>query len=85
MNDLGSSPDDKAKLTGLMDSGLRVMQEIVDLRDGLNESIKAIARELQVKPTVLKKALRVAFKNNMADEKRTMVSVEDILDLTGRA
>ena len=85
MSALGSSPDDRTKLTGVMDSGLRVMQEIGDLRAALNESIKAVAEELQVKPAVLKKALQVAFKNTMADEKRTMVTVEDILDLTGRA
>lgn len=85
MSELGASPDDKRKLTAMMDSGLRVMQEINDLREGLNESVKAIAEELQVKPAVLKRALRVAFKRSMADEKTAMLTVEDILGLTGHA
>ncbi len=79
------SPDDKKKLQNCMDAGLRVMQEMADLRDGLKDTVKNIAEELNVKPAVLMKAVRVAFKQTMVSEKETVDTVEDILSVTGHA
>ncbi len=55
MSDKVFSSEEKAKLTQLVNEGLTVMQEVDDLNDGLNDTIKAIAEEMQIKPTVLKK------------------------------
>ena len=55
MSDRVFSSEDKAKLTQLVNEGITVMQEVDDLNDGLNDTIKAIAEEMQIKPTVLKK------------------------------
>ena len=85
MRDLRASPDDRAKLTAFIECGVEAMQDISDIRNALNEAIKVIAGELQVKPAVLRKALQLAFKKNIADEKGTMVSIGNILDLTGRS
>jgi len=62
MSDKVFSSEEKAKLTQLVNEGLTVMQEVDDLNEGLNDTIKAIAEEMQIKPTVLKKAVRTAYK-----------------------
>ncbi len=76
---------DKVKLDQFMNDGLKVLQEIADLRDGLKDTAKALAEELDVKPAVLNKALRTAFKSSMEDQKEELDQVETILVTTGRA
>ena len=49
--------DQKIKLTQLVNEGMAVMHEIDTLNGGLTDTIKAIAEELEVKPSVLKKAI----------------------------
>ena len=44
------------------------MQEIEDLNGGLNDTIKATAEELQIKPGVLKKACKTAFKDDYINQ-----------------
>jgi len=46
--------DQKIKLTQLVNEGMAVMHEIDTLNGGLTDTIKAIAEELEVKPSVLK-------------------------------
>ena len=78
------SNDQKIKLTQLLSEGGRVLKEVEDLNEGLNDTIKAIAEEIDVKPAVLKKAIRVAAKGEFGkyDEDHTLL--EDILDVTGK-
>ena len=56
------SGDQKIKLTQLINEGMALMNEIDTLNGGLTDTIKAIAEELEVKPSVLKKAIRIAHK-----------------------
>lgn len=78
------SQDDKTRLTQFMDQGVKVMQEVQDLNDGLKDTAKNLAEELNVKPATLMKALRVAFKANIEEEKEKVDQVEDILQASGR-
>ena len=48
--------DQKIKLTQIINEGMAVMHEIDTLQGGLNDTIKAVAEELEVKPAILKKA-----------------------------
>ena len=50
----------KTKLTQLINEGMSVLQEVETLNEGLNDTVKAIAEELEIKPSILKKAIRVA-------------------------
>lgn len=77
------SPDDQKKINSMMDAGLRIKQEVADLSGGLKDSVKAVAEELSIKPAYLMKAINVAFKAKMADEKESFDTVEDILNITG--
>jgi transposase-like protein len=52
------SAEQKLKLTQLINEGMQVMHEVETLNGGLTDTIKAVAEELEIKPTVLKKAIR---------------------------
>ena len=41
---------EQAKIKQIVSEGMTVMQEIQDLTEGLNETIKAVAEELEIKP-----------------------------------
>jgi len=79
------SPDDKKKLEAFIEACKRVMQEMADLRDGLKDTAKTLGEELGVKPALLIKAGRVAFKSSLDDEKNAHETVEEILVVTGNA
>jgi len=49
---------EKAKIRQLIAEGVTVLQEVQDLNEGLNDTIKAVAEELEVKPSVIKKRSR---------------------------
>lgn len=78
-------PDSKAKVEEAMSAGLRVLQEMADLRDGLKDTVKAVAEEIGVKPAILGKAIRTAFKSSLEEEKVVHETVEEILTITGHA
>lgn len=79
------SNNDQTRLKQFMDQGLNVLQEIADLRDGLKDTAKNLAEELGVKPAVLNKSLRAAFKSTLEDQKEELDQVETVLVTTGRA
>lgn len=78
------SANDKVRLKDFMDQGLKVLQEVKDLNDGLKDTAKNLAEEFDVKPAVLMKALRVALKSSMDEEKEKVDMVENILEASGR-
>jgi glutamyl/glutaminyl-tRNA synthetase len=77
--------DEKLKLTQIINEGMTVMQEVEDLTAGLNETVKAIAEEFEIKPGVLKKAIRTAHKGNFAEVSTDQDLLETILATVGRA
>ena len=46
-------PEQKAKLTQIINEGMGVMSEVEALNEGLSDTVKSIAEELQIKPSVL--------------------------------
>ena len=77
------STDDVARLKELVKEGVIVKREVQDLNEGLNDTVKAIAEEMEIKPTVLKKVITIAFKNNRLDNKDSFDELEDLLDEVG--
>lgn len=77
------STDDVARLKALVQEGVIVKREVQDLNEGLNDTVKAIAEEMEIKATVLKKVITIAFKNNRLDEKDSFDELEDLLDEIG--
>lgn len=75
---------DKAKLVQIINEGMQVMQEVEDLNAGLSDTIKAIAEELEIKPSILKKAIRVAHKGKFHEATEDHETLTDILETVGR-
>ena len=77
--------EQKAKLTQIINEGMGVMSEVEALNEGLNDTVKSIAEELQIKPSVLKKAIRIAHKASYTAEKEDQQLLDEILTTAGRA
>jgi transposase-like protein len=78
------NPEEKAKLTQLINEGLSVLQEVDDLNGGLDDTVKAIAEEMQIKPAVLKKAIKTAYKADFARHSEDLAELENILATVGK-
>lgn len=76
---------EKAKIKQIVSEGVTVMQEIQDLTEGLNDTIKAVAEELEVKPSVIRKAIRIALKDQWDQVFREFDDLETIVDISGHA
>ena len=76
--------EEKLKLTQIINEGLAVTQEIETLQGGLNDTIKAIAEELEIKPGVLKKAIKVAHKSRLGETNQENEVLNTILETVGR-
>lgn len=78
------SGDQKLKLIQLINEGMQVMHEVETLNGGLSDTIKAIAEELEIKPSVLKKAIRVAHKAEFGKTQQEQELLETILQTVGK-
>jgi predicted regulator of amino acid metabolism with ACT domain len=76
---------ERAKIKQIIAEGVTVMTEIQDLTEGLNDTIKAVAEELEVKPSTIKKAIRVAQKDTWDQVFREFDDLETIVDISGHA
>ena len=74
----------KIKLSQVINEGIKVLQEIEDLNAGLSDTVKAIAEELEIKPSVLKKAIKSANKSKLGEVNRDMEELNTILETVGR-
>jgi len=74
----------KIKLTQLINEGMSVMQEVEMLNEGLNDTVKAIAEELEIKPSILKKAIRVAHKSRLGETNKENEELNTILETVGK-
>ena len=77
--------EEKIKLTQLMNEGIAVMTEVETLQGGLSDTIKAVAEEMEIKPSVLKKALKIAYKSRLAETNAENEELNHILETVGRA
>jgi hypothetical protein len=76
--------DQKIKLTAIVNEGCQVMHEIDTLQGGLNDTIKAVAEELEIKPATLKKAIKIAHKAKLGETNRDHDELNTILETVGK-
>ena len=74
--------EEKAKLERLINEGSTVLREVEDLQEGLKETVKAVAEELEVKPSIITKAIKIAHKGNWKDHETEWDEIETILSAT---
>lgn len=72
------------RLRQLVNDGVQVLQECEDLKAGLSDTVKAIAEELEVKPSQLNKVIKIAHKANLNQVRSDFEEVENLLDQLGR-
>ena len=78
------SAEQKAKLTQMVNEGIQVLQEVEDLNAGLSDTIKAVAEELEIKPAILKKAIKIAQKSKLGETNNDHDELNTILETVGR-
>lgn len=76
---------EQAKIKQIVSEGVTVMQEISDLTEGLNDTIKAVAEELDVKPAIIRKAIKIAMKDQWDQVWHDFDDLESIVDISGHA
>ena len=84
MDSRNFSAEQKLKLTQIINEGMQVMHEIETLNGGLSDTIKAVAEELEIKPNILKKAIRIAHKAEFGKEQQDHELLETILTTVGK-
>ena len=84
MSDKTFNGDQKIKLMQIINEGMQVTEEIETLQGGLNDTIKAIAEELEIKPSILKKAIKLAHKAEFGKAKQDHEILETILETVGK-
>ena len=75
---------EKQKLIQIISQGSQVLGEVDDLKSGLRDTVKAIAEEMDLKPGVLMKAVKIAHKAKFQDEYDKFDELETILESVGK-
>lgn len=83
MSDRVYGPEEKAKLERLVREGVTVLQEIEDLQGGLKETVKAVAEELNVKPSLINKAIKIAKNRDWSRVNDEFEDLETIVATVG--
>ena len=76
------SAEERTKLKQLMSESISVMTEVEVLTGGLNDTISAIAEEMNIKPNLLKKAIKMAQKRDFDKAREDLDIIESILNST---
>lgn len=77
-------PEEKRKLEQLISDGVEISLEIEALQTGLSDTVKAVAEELDIKPSIIKKAIKIAQTGKWAEVYDDFDNLESIIDITGR-
>jgi hypothetical protein len=76
--------EEQARLKRLIEEGMQVTFEIETLKEGLRDTVKAISEEMDLKPAVVNKAIRIAHKASFQDEYDKFDELETILETVGK-
>jgi hypothetical protein len=78
------SDSEITKLKQIVNEGIQVTAEIETLKGGLTDTVKAIAEELDMKPAVINRAIRIAYKNEFAQVQEGFSQIEEVLAAIGK-
>lgn len=84
MSDRTYGAEEKAKLERLVNEGVTVLQEIEDLQTGLKETVKAVAEELDVKPSLINKAIKIAKNRDWDKHQDEFEDLETLVVTVGK-
>ena len=83
MGDRTYGAEEKAKLERLVKEGVGVLQEIEELQGGLKDTIKSVAEELNIKTSLINKAIRIARKRDWTRHQDEYEDLETIIATIG--
>ena len=75
---------EKQKLLQIINEGSQVLGEVDDLKGGLRDTVKSIAEELELKPTLINKAISIVHKGNYQNIQNDMDLLDSILVAVGK-
>ena len=84
MSDRTYGIEEKDKLERLVNEGANVLQEIEDLNTGLKDTVKSVAEELDIKPSLINKAIKIAQKGNWAEHADAFDDLETLVATVGK-
>ena len=84
MSDRVYGTEEKQKLERLVNEGVTVLQEIEDLQAGLKDTVKAVAEELNIKPSLINKAIKVAQKGDWDRHQDEFEDLETLVVTVGK-
>jgi len=76
------TPDESKRIKEVIESGEQVLAEIDSLKEDMKEYVSSLSEELNVKPAVVNKAIRIAYKSrqeNAFDQAQQEMSDVEIL------
>jgi hypothetical protein len=76
--------EERARLKRLIEEGMQVTYEIETLKEGLSDTVKAIAEEMDIKAATLNKAIKIAHKAKFGEERDKFDELETILEAVGK-
>ena len=84
MSDRTYGPEEQAKLKRIVDEGANVLSEVEDLNAGLKDTVKAVAEELEIKPALINKAIKIAHKGDWSKYSEAFDSLENLMVAVGK-
>ena len=84
MSDRTYGPEEQAKLKRIVDEGANVLSEVEDLNAGLKDTVKAVAEELEIKPALINKAIKIAHKGDWSKYSEAFDSLENLIVEVGK-
>ena len=83
MSDRVYGTEEKAKLERLVKEAVSVLQEVEDLQGGLKDTIKAVADELNIKPSLINKEIKIAQKRDWSRVQEEFDDLETLVVTVG--
>ena len=84
MRDRTYGPEEQAKIKRIVDEGANVLSEVEDLNAGLKDTVKAVAEELEIKPALINKAIKIAHKGDWSKYSEAFDSLENLIVAVGK-
>ena len=84
MSDRTYGPEEQAKIIRIVDEGANVLSEVEDLNAGLKDTVKAVAEELEIKPALINKAIKIAHKGDWSKYSEAFDSLENLIVAVGK-
>lgn len=75
--------EEQAELSGLIAEGIRTLSDVDVLKDSLADKVKGVSEQLELKPALLNRAIRIAYRAELDAKREEQARLEEILQAAG--